>query len=243
MRLTRIGSAPAHLTVGNWPCLAIGIIYFVPIAISYGPETSSMSTVRCSELNPLTAYSTIIFHIVQEDYLLEQATSNSGSSLISLLVSESRFDTLLTQMVMRGVRREALYTRALITNNISTSKHVATTSRLSEEVLLLQDVCLAEWSWLQSGGELKYKKAFSSHSSLLSSSAHNHNLLYPLYALSKYFIRQHVRLHHHHRRRPRPSYRFPSLRLLISPGCCRCFCRPFCWSGLHWHYLQQGWLW
>lgn len=144
MRLTRIGSAPAHLTVGNWPSLAIGVIYFVPLAISYGPETPPMNTVRCSELKPLTACSTIIFHIVQEDYLLEQATSNSGSSLVSFLVSDSSFDTLLTRVVVRGVRREALYTRALITNNISTSKHVATTSRSSEQVLVSQDVSLVE---------------------------------------------------------------------------------------------------
>jgi hypothetical protein len=120
---------------------------FISPGFSYTREIAPTNIAHCLELDRLTLCPTIpelIFLMLQVDPLLEHTNIDSSSSLVSLPVSDSRFDTVLTRLVMRGVRREALYIQALITNNISTKKDVATPYRYPKKVLVSHLIRLLE---------------------------------------------------------------------------------------------------
>lgn len=147
MRLSGMNLTWPPVKVGEKSSLMIHAIRFISSGVSYTREIAPTNIAHCLELDRLTLCPTIpelIFLMLQVDPLLEHTNIDSSSSLVSLPVSDSRFDTVLTRLVMRGVRREALYIQALITNNISTKKDVATSSQYPEKVLVSHLIRLLE---------------------------------------------------------------------------------------------------
>jgi hypothetical protein len=147
VRLSGMNLTWPPVKVGEKTSLMIYAIRFVSPGVSYTREIAPTNITHCLEPDRLTLCPTIsepIFFILQVNRLLEHTNIDSSSSLSSLPVSDSRFDTVLTRLVMRGVRREALYIQTLITNNISTKKDVATSSQYPEKVLVSHLIRLLE---------------------------------------------------------------------------------------------------
>ncbi|KAH8628213.1 hypothetical protein IG631_17982 [Alternaria alternata] len=126
----------------------VAIVRLSGMNLTWPPvKVAPTNIAHCLELDWLALCPTIpelIFLVLQIDPLLENTNIDLSSSLVSLPVSDSRFDTVLTRLVMHGVRREALYIQALITNNISTKKDVATSSQYPENVLVSHLIRLLE---------------------------------------------------------------------------------------------------
>lgn len=139
VRLSGMNLTWAPVKVGEKSSLMIHAIRFISSGVSYTREIAPTNITHCLELVRVTLCPTIpelIFLMLQVYPLLEHTNIDLSRSLVSLPVSESRFDPMLTRLVMRGVRREALYIQALITNNISTKRDVATSSQYPEKVLV-----------------------------------------------------------------------------------------------------------
>jgi hypothetical protein len=105
VRLSGMNLTWAPVRVGEKSSLMIHAIRSISPGVSYTREIAPTNIAHCLELDRLTLCPTIpelIFLMLQVDPLLEHTNIDLSSSLVSLPVSDSRFDTVLTRLVMRG---------------------------------------------------------------------------------------------------------------------------------------------